>query len=288
MTALCQQSFKKEIIPVPALMPYICGKFWNMDQRIEKIRAKIEPLKQAIINHKLYAVMEDIEDVRIFMQHHVYAVWDFMSLLKSLQFNLTCTSVPWFPKGDGEASYLINEIVTGEESDITPDGVRMSHFEMYLKAMEQAGASTEPVQEFLKVLQESRNLLPAFEAANLPVSVRDFMTFTFHVIATDQPHLLAAVFCFGREDLIPGMFYSLVNDISEGQPENITLFKYYLERHIEVDGGIHSELALQMTARLCGENEEYWKQAEAAVSAALQFRINLWNGVHDAIVARKN
>lgn len=269
-------------------MPYICAKFWNMDQRIEKIRAKIEPLKQAIINHKLYAVMEDIEDIRIFMQHHVYAVWDFMSLLKSLQFNLTCTSVPWFPKGDGEASYLINEIVTGEESDITPDGVRMSHFEMYLKAMEQSGASTAPVHEFLKVLQESRNLLPAFEAANLPPTVRDFMTFTFHVIATDQPHLLAAVFCFGREDLIPGMFYSLVNDISEGQPENITLFKYYLERHIEVDGGIHSELALQMTARLCGDNEEYWKQAEAAVSAALQFRINLWNGVHDAIVARKN
>ena len=260
---------------------------WNMDPRIEKIRTKIEPLKQAIVNHKLYSIVENIGDVRIFMQHHVYAVWDFMSLLKSLQHHLTCTSVPWFPKGDGETRYLINEIVTGEESDILPNGLRMSHFEMYLAAMDQAGASTEAINEFLKVLQESHNLQPAFEAASLSPSVRDFITFTFHVIATDQPHLLAAVFCFGREDLIPDMFRSIVNDIEKTDPKNIALFKYYLDRHIEVDGDHHSNLAIQMVTKLCGDNEEYWKQAEAAVSAALQFRINLWNGVYDAIEATK-
>lgn len=260
----------------------------KMNSNIEKLRSSVEPLKQEIINHKLYSVIENIEDVRTFMHHHVYAVWDFMSLLKSLQYNLTCTTIPWFPKGDAETRYLINEIVTGEESDVDPNGKRMSHFELYIKAMEQCGASTEKINQFITVLQDSTNLLPAFEAAQLPATVRDFVTFTFHVIATDQAHLQAAVFCFGREDLIPDMFHSIVNDISEGTADNITLFQYYLKRHIEMDGGLHGELALQMVDKLCGDNEEYWKQAEAVVLAGLQFRINLWNGVYEEIVARKN
>jgi hypothetical protein len=260
----------------------------EMNSNIEKLRSSVEPLKQAIIDHKLYSVIGNIEDVRTFMQHHVYAVWDFMSLLKSLQYNLTCTTIPWFPKGDAETRYLINEIVAGEESDVDPNGKRMSHFELYVQAMEQCGAQTEPIKNFISVLKESGNLLPAFEAASLPSTVRDFVTFTFHVIATDQPHLQAAVFCFGREDLIPEMFHSIVNDISEATPENISLFQYYLKRHIEVDGGLHGELALQMVAKLCGDNEEYWQQAEAVVRAALQFRVNLWNGIYDAIVATKN
>lgn len=259
-----------------------------MNSNIEKLRGSVEPLKQAIINHQLYSVIRNIEDVRTFMQHHVYAVWDFMSLLKSLQYNLTCTTIPWFPKGDAETRYLINEIVTGEESDVDPNGKRMSHFELYVKAMQQCGASTEPIDNFIRVLQDSSNLLPAFEAAQVPAPVRDFVTFTFHVIATDQAHLQAAVFCFGREDLIPEMFHSIVNDISEGSPENISLFQYYLKRHIEMDGGLHGELALQMVAKLCGDNEEYWQQAEAVVLAALQFRINLWNGVCEEILSRKN
>jgi hypothetical protein len=59
---------------------------------IDKINKTIEPLRQQIINHKVYSEIKDIEDLKVFMEYHVYAVWDFMSLLKTLQNNLTCTS----------------------------------------------------------------------------------------------------------------------------------------------------------------------------------------------------
>ena len=95
-----------------------------MTTQIEKIKRTIEPLRQEIINHKVYSAIKDIDDLKVFMQFHVYAVWDFMSLLKTLQGNLTCTSVPWFPKGMADTRYLINEIVVGEESDVDLNGIR--------------------------------------------------------------------------------------------------------------------------------------------------------------------
>ena len=104
-----------------------------MNPYIEQLKKNIEPLRQQIIQHKVYGVLKDIEDIRVFMKYHVYAVWDFMSLLKSLQQNLTCTTTPWFPVGNAETRFLINEIVCGEESDLDMYGVRKSHFEMYLE-----------------------------------------------------------------------------------------------------------------------------------------------------------
>ena len=104
-----------------------------------------------IAHHKLYSA---IEDMRVFMQYHVYAVWDFMSLLKSLQRNLTCVNVPWFPIGDADTRYLINEIVTGEESDVDQNGIRKSHFEMYLEAMDQCGADTSGIKVLLLVYRQ--------------------------------------------------------------------------------------------------------------------------------------
>jgi len=68
----------------------------------------------------------------------------------------------------------------------------------------------------------------------------------------------------------------------------IKVFKYYLERHIEVDGDHHSHLALQMTANLCGNDEQRWQEAEQATIASLQKRIDLWDGVYKQIVAKKS
>src|SRR5579862_1762934 len=116
-----------------------------MNERIAALKAEIEPLRQQLIQHDLYKNINSIDDLNIFMEHHVFAVWDFMSLLKSLQQKLTCTNVPWVPVGSANARYLINEIVLGEESDVDADGNRISHFELYLRAMQQAGASTEGI-----------------------------------------------------------------------------------------------------------------------------------------------
>ncbi len=258
-----------------------------MNNRIEKIRKEIEPLRQKIINHKVYEVIEDLDDLKVFMQYHIYAVWDFMSLLKTLQSNLTCTTAPWFPVGSADTRYLVNEIVVGEESDVDQNGKRTSHFELYLDAMKQCGANTNQIEQFIIELKTSGNMEQSFNFSDTPQEARDFVNFTFKIIAGRKDYLQAAIFTFGREDLIPGMFFSIINEIHKNFPNDISVFKYYIERHIEVDGDHHSNLALQMTANLCGENEQYWAEAQEAIVQSLKSRIVLWDGIYKQLAEKK-
>jgi hypothetical protein len=255
-----------------------------MSEHIEKIRNSIDNLRQEIINHKLYSIIKDVEDLKIFMQFHVYAVWDFMSLLKTLQNNLTCTTVPWFPKGSADTRHLINEIVVGEESDIDLTGIRKSHFELYLDAMNQCGADTSQIEGFIATLKNNGNFDLAFSAAKTPKEAQSFVNFTFNIINSNKDYLQSAIFTFGREDLIPSMFVSIVNDIHKNFPESISIFKYYLERHIEVDGDHHSHLALQMTTNLCTNNQSFWEEVEQATIESLKRRIELWDGAYNQIM----
>lgn len=259
-----------------------------MNKHVELLKSQIEPLRQQIIDHPLYAQINDVESLRIFMQYHVFAVWDFMSLLKSLQNELTCTSIPWMPVGNADTRFLINEIVVGEESDVDQFGNRLSHFELYLQGMDQAGASSNHLQEFLQVIRSGKNVFEAIQLTPLSSSIQSFLHFTFSTIAARKPHVLAAVFTFGREDLIPGMFHSIIEDMDQQMPGTIDTFKYYLERHIEVDGDHHSHLALAMTEQLCGNDELKWKEATQASIEALQSRIRLWDGAVADIVAFKS
>ena len=254
-----------------------------MNPHIQRIQQAAEPLRQQIIHHKVYSVINDLDDLNVFMQYHVFAVWDFMSLLKALQNNLTCTTVPWFPKGSADTRHLINEIVVGEESDVDLEGNRKSHFELYLDAMQQSGADTASIEIFITQLKSTGNFNASFAAAQTPEAVQRFVDFTFQIIDSNKAYLQAAIFTFGREDLIPGMFISLVQDIHKKFPESVSVFKYYLERHIEVDGDHHSHLALQMTANLCRDNELFWKEAEEVTLLSLQRRIDLWDGVYEAL-----
>lgn len=258
-----------------------------MNDKIQNLKKVIEPLRQQIINHEVYSAITDVEDLQVFMQFHVYAVWDFMSLLKTLQNNLTCTSVPWFPKGSAETRHLINEIVIGEESDVDNFGVRKSHFEIYLDAMNQCGADASRIQKFTETLKNTGSFDLAYSEAETPREAQDFVDFTFKIISDNKDYLQAAIFTFGREDLIPGMFISIVKDIHKNFPESISTFKYYLERHIEVDGDHHSLLALQMISILCGDKEELWMEAELATLESLKNRISLWDGALKQILKKK-
>ncbi|MFM6976968.1 MAG: DUF3050 domain-containing protein [Sphingobacteriaceae bacterium] len=250
---------------------------------IEKIQQEIAELRQELVDHPIYRKIQKPEDVKIFMEHHVFAVWDFMSLLKSLQINLTCVKTPWLPVGNASTRYLINEIVVGEESDIDPEGGRTSHFELYLKSMQQTGADISLIKEFISCLQQGYTIQDALMKTNLPHSIHQFVTYTFEVIDENKPHVQAAVFTFGREDLIPDMFVAMVQDLNETTGGRTELFKYYLERHIEVDGDHHSHLALQMTEELIDLDEVKLQEASQAVIKALKSRIQLWDGVVNAI-----
>ncbi|UKT63997.1 DUF3050 domain-containing protein [Pedobacter mucosus] len=258
-----------------------------MHPNIKNIQNNIEPLRQQIVNHKVYAAISELEDLQIFMEHHIFAVWDFMSLLKSLQINLTCTTLPWFPVGDAVTRQLINDIVAGEEADVDANGMIKSHFEMYLDAMQQCGANIKPITNFLHSLKKGRDLQMAFELAEVPEAAQNFVSATFETINSGKTHLQAASFTFGREDLIPNMFISMVKDLNSAQPDQVSNFKYYLERHIEVDGDHHSHLALSMTEKLCNKSEDFWAEAEETAKMALQKRIDLWDAAYAAIVKNK-
>ncbi|MFD1044434.1 DUF3050 domain-containing protein [Kibdelosporangium lantanae] len=106
---------------------------------IERLEKSVSEARDRVVKHPLYAALNTHEAIVTFMEHHVFAVWDFMSLLKSLQRNLTCTTVPWIPTGPTGSRRLINDIVMVEESDELGDGF-ISHFELYVNGMRDAGA----------------------------------------------------------------------------------------------------------------------------------------------------
>ena len=232
--------------------------------------------------HPLYAEIKQLDQLQVFSQYHVFAVWDFMSLLKSLQIGLTCTSLPWFPKGSANTRYLINEIVTGEESDVDAQGNRTSHFELYLAAMEQMGASQTDIQLLIKQLGNGKTVQESLTKSHLPNGVKSFVGFTFEVLELPL-HVQAAVFSFGREDLIPDMFLGLLHEVAKIHPEKLDGLIYYLERHIDVDGGHHGHLAMEMVAELCEDDDAKWMEAGMAAKKSLEKRIQLWDSILELI-----
>lgn len=242
----------------------------------------LQPIRTKLIAHPLYHSVKSIDSLQTFTQHHVYAVWDFMTLLKALQIRLTCVTLPWKPVGTSDTRYLINEIVTGEESDVNEKGERSSHYELYLRAMQELGADTTHVSVFVNKINID-NYQTVLKESELPESVQTFLQYTFDIALNAPIHIVAAVFTFGREDLIPDMFIQIVRELSAEHPEKLNIFRYYLERHIEVDGDEHSILGKQMVENLCGNDKQKWQEATSASIKGLEMRYLLWDGVLNAI-----
>jgi len=121
------------------------------------------------------------------------------------------------------------------------------------------------------------------DRAEAPPAARQFVDSTFELIGAGRIHAMAAAFTFGREDVIPDMFRSLVRDLNRQLDGRFGKFLWYLERHIEVDGEDHGPLALRMVADLCGDDEGLWEEAACAAEAALLARLALWDGIMHGI-----
>ena len=241
-----------------------------MNPKINILNSNLTKYREEIVNHALYKKLNSVEDIAVMMEYHVYAVWDFMSLLKALQSLLTCTTSPWKPVGDGKIRQLVNSIVLEEESDVDQENNPLSHYEMYIDAMKQCGANTSAIENFVANVS----------ATNIP-SVNDgvdaFLKTTFDVIESNETHKIASAFTFGREDLIPDMFTAIVDEYNT--ENNLDKFVYYLKRHIELDGGEHGPLALELISNLCGDDDDKWREVEETAIACLVARKKLWDSI---------
>lgn len=255
------------------------GKLFRMNARVATLQAEIKELRQELVEHPLYAKIQTIDDFQSFMEQHVFAVWDFMSLLKALQRELTCVDIPWSPKGSPETRRFINEIVLGEESDIDAEGKVSSHFEMYINAMQQIGANTLPIYQLTEWIYYGKTVEEALYQLDIHEETKEFVRYTFSIIASNELHKIAAVFTFGREDLIPDMFIEILREMKAQGQENVTKLLYYLERHIEIDGEDHGPISLRMMEEICGDDDQKWKEACECAKTALTMRIKLWNGL---------
>jgi hypothetical protein len=246
---------------------------------IEWIRAEIGTDRERVTTHPIYRGLRTGTDLTTFMEHHVFAVWDFMSLLKSLQRGLTCVTVPWLPTGSVASRRLINDIVLVEESDELGSGFT-SHFELYRAGMAEAGADHTAIDAFLAALGAGADVTRALRIAGPPEPSARFVTTTFDIIDYSPVHCQAAAFAFGREDLIPEMFDQV---ISTSPADRFRTFRDYLDRHIEVDGEQHTPMAMQMLADLCGDDDAKWRDCAAAAGRALRARAELWDGIAAAL-----
>lgn len=247
----------------------------------------VKRLRKELATHPVYAAVKDMDDLSIFMQHHIYSVWDFMSLVKYLQNQIAPARTPWVPHGDAQVQRFINDIVLEEESD---EGIPLSdgtptytsHFNLYALAMEEVRkGSSERIRTFVdKVASDS--LETALETIQIPAPAKEFMETTFGFIHSDKPHVIASAFALGREHIIPEMFRALLDKMQISR-EEAEVFHYYLDRHIELDGDHHGPMSLRMLDLLCEGDEAKIVEAEEAALNAIRARIKFWDGVLLAI-----
>jgi hypothetical protein len=246
----------------------------------------IAPLQIELEAHPVYSALASIEDLQVFMQHHIYSVWDFMSLIKFLQTHLAPTTWPWTPHGNASVRHFINSLVLEEESDIAlqvegEEPAYTSHFELYCQTMREVGTTPDAVLAFVDIVVE-KGIDAALDAGIAPAPSEAFMRTSFGFINTGKPHVVAAALALGREHVIPGMFRSFLArmDISEQQAP---AFHYYLNRHIHLDEDFHAPLSLKMLDELCAGDPQRMAEAEQAAQDALRARLAFWDGVVAAL-----
>lgn len=246
----------------------------------------VDDLRHKLDTHPVYGAVRTLKDLQLFMGHHIFSVWDFMSVVKYLQNQIAPTSYPWKPRSNPSVRYFINQLVLEEESDLglpAADGstTYASHFELYCDAMREIGADPTGPLKFVDVAAE-KGIQAALEQGIAPKASHRFMESTFAFIGTGKPHMVAAAFALGREHIIPGMFRAFLKDMGITE-KDAPAFHYYLHRHIHLDEDFHAPISLQLLNELIGGDGARMKEAEQAARAALEARIRFWDGVMEAL-----
>ncbi len=244
-------------------------------------KTKILEERSKLENHPLLIEnsIKNISDLQIFMNHHAYAVWDFMSLLKSIQHNIAPTSIPWVPTNGvrSELCRVINEIVMCEESDIDINGGFISHFDLYLQAMYEVQADHQSITDFIDTVTSGIDPISASTSA----PARRFMRSTFNMI-DNGPHCAAASFCYGRETVLPDVFNRILKQLNLNSV-NAPKFHYYLNRHIEVDTDDHGPMSERLVDFFTDGDPIKILEAEDAAINSIKARIRLFDDILEEI-----
>jgi hypothetical protein len=247
----------------------------------------IHSFKSRLENHPIYEAVATPEDLQCFMEHHVYSVWDFMSMIKYLQSIVAPTTYPWTPQGDGSIRRFINELVLEEESDEThEEGGFSSHFELYHKAMAEIGANTRVSSQFLEIVQND-GIEAALTSEYIPAPSKNFTSTTFTFINNNKPHEVAAALALGREHIIPCMFRSILARIGVSD-QQAPIFHFYLNRHIHLDEDFHAPLSLRLLNALCDNDQYKIDEAIEAANVAVTARLAFWDGVLETLERHKS
>ncbi len=249
---------------------------------MKSTKDRLDQKKAELSSHPIFSEIHSLSVLQRFMESHVFAVWDFMSLTKRMQQELTCVQLPWLPPSDPRAARLINEIVLGEESDDRPIQGHCSHFELYLDAMREVGASTFTVERFVALQRQGVSYDVALRSVEVDPAVAQFVRQTLHTALHAPAHSVAAAFLHGRESVIPQMFQRILDDWDIGMDQAPT-FRYYLQRHIDVDSEDHGPAAQQLLARLVDGDPQREEDVYASGLAAVESRIALWDGLRQSM-----
>lgn len=271
-----------EMTDAPAIVPAVVPPSpprGHVPTSYAELWSALQPMRERLLSHEVYDLLTSKRAIQIFMEFHCYAVMDFMCLLKSLQQRLTVVAVPWFPPANMEAARFINEIVLGEETDIAPGGGYTSHYNLYLEAMAQAGAATAKIEHLVELGRNHQHYRRALAHADVPPAAQAFVTDSISLCLTGKNHEIASYFLFGRENLIPDMFRKIVDRLRQDGETGLDGLLYYLDRHIEVDGGEHGPAAEKMLTFVVDGEPRRWAEAYKAGVRALQSRAKLWDAI---------
>ncbi|EMR02057.1 DUF3050 domain-containing protein [Cesiribacter andamanensis] len=250
------------------------------ESRIGKIRNSLKPMRVRLLAHEIYQQFETLDDIREFMEHHVFAVWDNLSMLKALEASISSTTPSWTPSEEPQTNRIVNEMLVEEESDSDGNGGYISHFELYRQAMHQAGAKTYLIDRLLVLLQQEDSLQAALDKeVSLPQSIKNYLLQNWAISHCGKAHKIAAAYFLGREDLVSELLHKLDTELIHHHQQDLALFREYLQRHTRIDQQERDQRISQVMTELCGEDEQKWQEAEEAAKAALEARYALWDGM---------
>lgn len=257
----------------------------ELDVKKSSTTREIEKLTKDLFNHPLYRNIKNDEDIKIYMKHQIWCVWDFMTLVKSIQLAIIPPSIYWTPPKDASLGAYIYEVLLTEETDITykAEG-RASHFETYLESMKYANVDTNPILNFIKGLQNGLSYEDSISNSGITKPAKNFVDTTIK-FARSPVHISVSVFCLSREGIIPGMFSRLLKNLSLSK--DLFIFSWYINRHIALDSDSHGPLSIKLFKTVV-DTEEKEKEALSAALEALKARKYFMDEINKEIINKSN